>query len=345
MRIRNLGFLACTFCAFLGTAAHAQKTVDPEQFYKGKTMRVIVGYGPGGGYDVYGRLLADHLPRFLPGAPLITVQYMPGAATEVATAYVLNAAPQDGTVIGIPVSSLPMSNLIFRKPGEGGIDIARMRWIGRLDSIDMVSIVWGETGVSKVEDTLGRPLAFGATATTSGTYLVPTILNKLGKGNFKLVLGYRGTSDAYLAMERREIDGIHNGVWSQLKRSRPEWLRTNKINVIYQTAAKRATDLANIPTIIELADNEDDRRMFSLFASEATLGRTFYVSDNVPRELLAALRQAFWRMATDKTFLEAAGKLDTPIDPLPGEEIEKIVGNMLGYSPQIFERIRHLTAK
>ncbi len=345
MRNRKLRILVCAFCAFLGSGASAQKTLDPEQFYKGKTMRVIVGYSPGGGYDVYGRLLADHLPRFLPGAPLITVQYMPGAATEVATAYILNAAPQDGTVIGIPVSSLAMSNLIFRKPGEAGIDIAKMRWLGRLDSIDIVSIVWSETGVTKVEDTRSRPLAFGATATTSGTYLVPTILNQLGKSNFKLVLGYRGTSDAYLAMERREIDGIHNGVWSQLKRSHREWLRTNKINVIYQAAAKRAEDLANVPTIIELADNEDDRRMFSLFASEATLGRTFYVSDSVPPELIAALRQAFWRMATDKTFLEAAAKLDTPINPLPGEEVEKIVANMIGYSPLIFERIRQLTTK
>lgn len=345
MRREISTIVAIVLASLAGAQARAQENADSEGFFKGRTMRVIVGYGPGGGYDVYARLLAEHLPRFLPGGPVINVQYMPGAATEVATAYILNAAPQDGSVIGIPVSGLPMSNLIFKKPGEAGIDISKMRWIGRLDVIDTVAIVWNTTGVKKVEDLKTQPLVFGATATTSSTFMMPVILNKLSKGKFKIVLGYRGTSDAYLAMERREIDGMHNGVWSQIKRSRQNWLRDNLITVLYQHSERRAPDLPDVPTIIELADNEQDRRMFALFASEATLGRTFYVSNGVPRPRIAILRDAFQKMVADKTFLEAAEKLDTPINSLGGEEIEKIVSDMASYPPELFERVRQLTAQ
>ncbi|MGE3643303.1 MAG: Bug family tripartite tricarboxylate transporter substrate binding protein [Beijerinckiaceae bacterium] len=331
--------------AVLPTQTPAQTAIDLAQYYKGKTIRVIVGYSPGGGYDAYSRLLSEHLHRFIPGGPSIVVQYMPGAATELATAYILNAAPQDGTVIGIPVSSLPMSNTLFPRPGQKNIDVSKMRWIGRLDAIDTVAIVAARTGVSKVEDTKKIPVVFGATAKTSATYIVPLILNRLGKGNFKIVLGYRGTTGAYLAMERREIDGMHNGVWSQLKRTRKEWIRDKSINVIYQHALQRSTELPDVPTIVELGQSDEDRRMFSLFASESTLGRTFYVSDGIPRKLVSVLRQAFSKMVVDAVFLAAAKKLDMPINPLSGEELDKVVADIVSAPPQLIKRIRKLTAE
>jgi len=333
--------LSCAV-ATLDPAASPLAAAPTPEYFKGKTIRVIVGYAPGGGYDLYARLLTDNLARFLPGVvPLI--QYMPGAATEVAARYIMEVAPQDGTVIGIPVASLPIASYVQHNPGEG-IDVAALQWIGRMDSIDAVAAVWHTAGVDSMETALRRQLVFGATSPSGSSFMVPQALVRLKILNLKIVMGYKGTSDAYLAMERGEIDGMANAIWSQIKRGKPDWVEDRKIRIIYQQSEKRAADLADVPALVELARNETESRVFRLLASESTIGRSFYIGPKVPPERVAALRQAFAAMVADPAFRASADRLETPIDPLSGEEMQQMITAISRYPPEVFQTARELTA-
>ncbi len=332
---------AWLLCGALTTAAGAQEQGGTD-YFKGKSVRVIVGYAPGGGYDVYARLLVEHLPKYLPGAQTV-IQYMPGAATELAAGYIMDVAPQDGTVIGIPVSTLPIATYVTHKPGEG-IDVAALQWIGRLDAIDAVAAVWHTAGVSNLKEAQAKQLVFGGTSPTGSSFMVPQALSKLKKLNLKIVMGYNGTTDAYLAMERGEIDGMTNAIWSQLKRTKPDWFAGRKFNVLYQQPEKRAADLADVPTLVDLGANEDEKRVFRLLSSESTVGRAFYVGPKVPADRVAALRRAFTAMSTSPAFRQAADSLQVTIDPMTGEDMQKLITDISKYPPDVFQRARDLTA-
>jgi tripartite-type tricarboxylate transporter receptor subunit TctC len=327
----------------LAGARAASAQGEGANFFRGKTLRIIVGYEAGGGYDVYARLLADHLPKFLPGNPAAVVQYMPGAATEVAANYIAGVAPQDGTVIGIPVASLPIASFIQHNAGEG-VNVKALNWIGRLDIIDAVTVVWHAANVDTMVEAQKRQLVFAATSPTGSSFMVPQALTKLGKMNVKLVMGYKGTADAYLAMERGETDGMTNAIWSQIKRNKKDWLAGNKIRILYQQPENRAADLPDVPTLVDLASNEDERRVFHLLASEASFGRSFYVGPNVSAERVRTLRQAFTATANDPSFRDAAATLQTPIDPITGEALQTEIEELATYPASVYELARKLTA-
>jgi tripartite-type tricarboxylate transporter receptor subunit TctC len=319
------------------------RSSDIEEFYRGRSLRIIVGYAAGGGFDVYARLLAEFLPRHLPGRPSAQLQYMPGAATEIAAAYIVNVAPQDGTIIGIPLGNLPASNFIFHKPGEG-VDVRKFNWIGRLDATDGVALAWGATGVTSIYQLQNRPFAFGATSPTGSSFTLPMALNRTLGTKIKLVTGYNGTTDEYLALQRGEIEGMGNGIWTQIKRTKKDWLSAHLVTVLYQHADVAAPDLPGVPRIGDLASNEDDRRAFRLLSSESTFGRSFYVGPNVPPERIAALRQAFSEMAKDPALWAAADQMETTLSPMAGEDLQNVVDEFASYPPTIFARARELSA-
>jgi hypothetical protein len=225
--------------AALGPAGAA---ADPiADFYKGKSLRVIVGYAPGGGFDAYARLLAEHLPKYLPGSPVILVQSMPGAATVKAANYIYSVAPQDGTVIGIPNHAVPMNAFVWRDVGEG-MDVTKLNWIGRLDAIDVVNVAWHATGVKSVDDVKKRPLIIAATSPTGTSVMMPTAINRLIGTQFKVVEGYKGTAEEYIAMERGETEGVGNAIWSQLRRSHPHWIAEKRLSRFIRTAITAQPD-------------------------------------------------------------------------------------------------------
>jgi tripartite-type tricarboxylate transporter receptor subunit TctC len=312
-------------------------------FYKGKVIKVIIGYAPGGGFDAYARLLAEHLPKHLPGAPAAVVQSMPGAASVKAANYIYSIGPQDGTLIGIPNHAVPMNAFVWREVGDG-LDVTKLHWIGRLDAIDVVNVAWHSAGVKNIEDAKKRQLAIAATSPTGTSVMMPTAMNKLIGTQFKVVQGYKGTAEQYLAMEKGETEGMGNAIWSQLKRSHPHWIAENKLVPLYQDGYKRAPGLEDVPTAMELATNDEDRKVFRLLGSTAEVGRSFYVGPQVPPERVAALRTAFIAMTRDEAFKKEAEQLNIVLNPMSGEDLQKMIGELGLYSPELLERTRRLVA-
>jgi len=336
---RLIGFL---FLAMLGLGGGAPAQ-PAEDFYRGKTLRVIVGYEPGGGFDAYARLLAEHLPRHLPGAPNAVVQNMPGAATVKAASYIYGVAPQDGTVLGIPNHALPMNAFVWREVGDG-IDVTKLHWIGRLDAIDVVCVAWHTAGVRDVADVKRRPLIIGGTSPTGTSVMTPTALNRLIGTQFKVVQGYKGTAEQYLAMQRGEISGMGNAIWSQLRRTHPHWINGGNLVPLYQDGIDRNPGLETVPTVVELAVDEEDRRVLRLLGSTAVVGRSFYAGPLVPADRVAALRRAFTAMVEDPAFQAAAAQAEIMVNPMPGEKLQAMIAELGRYPNTLLERTRQLVA-
>ena len=314
------------------------------EFYKGKIIKVIIGYAPGGGFDAYARLLAEHLPKHLPGAPAAVVQSMPGAASVKAANYIYGIGPQDGTLIGIPNHALPLNAFVWREVGDG-MDVTKFHWIGRLDAIDVVNVAWHTSGIKNIEDAKKRPLSTAGTSPTGTSVMMPTAMNKLIGTQFKVVQGYKGTAEQYLAMEKGETDGMGNAIWSQLKRSHPHWLAEKKLVPLYQDGYKRAPGLEDVPTASELAKNEEDRKVLRLLGSTAEVGRSFYIGPQVPADRVAALRKAFMDMTKDPAFKADAEKLNIVLNPMSGEDLQKMIVELGLYPPELLERTRQLVAQ
>jgi tripartite-type tricarboxylate transporter receptor subunit TctC len=318
--------------------AHAQE----DNFFKGKTVSVIVGAGPGGGFDIYARLLARYLPEHLAGNPNMIVQHMPGAATVKAASYIYNVAPQDGTAIGIPNQVLPLNALIRGEVGDG-FDPGKFNWIGRLGDMDVIGIVWNGTGIASFADLKkGQPI-FGGTSPSGSSVTMPMALNRLVGTKIKVVQGYKDTSEQYLAMERGEIQGMSNANWANLRRTRPEWIEQKKVIPIYQNAEARGPFLLDVPTVVELAEDEDSRRVLRLLASASTVGFSFYTGPKVPSARVATLRKAFMAMMESPALKEEAEKLNTPLNALPGENLQKIMGELASYPKELLDRAREVT--
>jgi tripartite-type tricarboxylate transporter receptor subunit TctC len=340
MRLRLLLVVLIGFALWRPSPAAAETV---EEFYKGKVIKVIIGYAPGGGFDAYARLLAENLPKHLAGHPNAVVQSMPGAASVKAANFIYSIGPQDGTLIGIPNHAVPMNAFVWREVGDG-LDVTKLNWIGRLDAIDVVNVAWHSAGVKNIEDVKKRPLAIAATSPTGTSVMMPTAMNKLIGTQFKVVQGYKGSAEQYLAMEKSETEGMGNAIWSQLKRSHPHWIAEKTLVPLYQDGYKRAPGLEDVPTALELAKNEEDRKVFRLLGSTAEVGRSFYVGPQVPPERVAALRQAFTDMTKDPAFRKEAEDLNIVLNPMPGEDLQKMIGELGLYSPELLERTRQLVA-
>jgi tripartite-type tricarboxylate transporter receptor subunit TctC len=343
MKRMKLGLVAALGVAVFSAGAGVNPAAADaiEDFYKGKQMRVIVGYPPGGGFDAYARMLADYLPRHIAGNPTVIVQHMPGAASVKAAHFIYAVGPQDGTVLGLLNHAVPLNALVWKDVGEG-FDTGKFNWIGRLDLIDLVGITWHETGVTSVEQAKQKELIFGATSPTGTSVMTPVALNKLVGTKFKLVQGYNGTADQYLAMERGEIQGMGNAIWSQLKRSHPLWLEQKKITPIFQDGYERHPDLPDVPNVTELATNEEDRKVLRLLASTSVVGRAFLAGPKVPTERVVALRKAFDAMAADAAFKAEMDKRSIPLNPMTGEKLQAMLAEISAYPESLFERTRQV---
>lgn len=328
--------------ALLATApvpAHAQDAV--EAFYRGKTLRVFVGYDAGGGFDAYARLLANNLKNHLPGQPNAIVQNMPGAASLKASNFVYMVGPQDGTQIAIPNHAVPLNAILFKEVGDG-LDVSKVNWIGRLDAIDAVMAAWHTTGMRSVADAKARELIIAGTSPTGTSVMTPTALNKLIGTSFRVVQGYKGTSDQYVAMERGEVNGMGNAIYSQLKRSHPHWIAEKKFAVLYQDAIVRSPDLPGVPTVVELVSNPDDTKVMRLLASTSAVGRSFFTGPGVPHERVDALRKAFSTMVADKNFIAAAAQQNIVVNPMTGAELQTMIAELTTYPEPLLERTRAL---
>jgi tripartite-type tricarboxylate transporter receptor subunit TctC len=305
-------------------------------FYRSKTLRMLIGYGPGGGYDIYGRLVAEFLPRHLPGHPTIVTQNMPGAGSFVAAKYLYDVAPRDGTVFGSLAQTLALDSMTNT---NAKLDMAKMPYIGRVVTNIDTGAALAKTGITSFEDVRSKQYNVGASGGGSTTVLFPTALNTYAGAKFKLVRGYSGTIDILLAMERSEVDIVGAYGLPGILVSHPGWVNRREAVILYQASLKRHRLLPDVPTLPELALSDEGREVLHAAASTGEIGRSILMSPGVRPERLAALRAAFQAMLKDPEFLAACETRHLMVDGAAGEEIDEIVRATLQLPKAVAEKI------
>jgi tripartite-type tricarboxylate transporter receptor subunit TctC len=322
-------------CAALVAASLAAATASADDFYKGKTIQFIIGSSPGGGFDTDGRIIARHIGDALPGAPAVVPQNMPGAGSIRAADYLYFTAPKDGTVIGVIDPGVYNSQLL----GEPRIrfDAANFTWLGRMVNNSPLLFTWHTSPIKTASDLFTKEAIIAASGPTPRlNYL---LLNTVLHSRIKIISGYPGSAEAMLAMERGEIHGL-SMPWPVIKATKPEWIRQKSIIPILQTGAEKHPELSNVPRMIDLTKNDEDRKLFEFFALPSQLGRSAVAPPDLPTGRAQELRAAFWKMVHDPQFLADAAKIKLDIAPLTGEQLQALFQGGHDFSPKVIARAK-----
>ncbi len=318
----------------------AQAQPQIEEFYKGKTLEMIVPTSPGGDYDLRARLVSRHLGRMIPGNPTIIAKNMPGGLGVAAANYMYKIAPRDGTSLHIIFQNMPLLQAI-KQPGVQ-FDVREFGWLGNTTNSPNIINSWHTTGITKIEDVLTKELIVGAPGAVSTSYIYPIALNQTIGTKFKVVTGYAGGNRVNLAMEKGEVGGRGSNSWASWKSGHPHWLKEKKVHLLVQVGLTRAPDLPDVPLMLELAKNDADREFLTFLSADMGISRAFVTTPGVPTERLAALQKAFMDTMSDKQFLADADKSKREIEPSDGAATLKIATMMINTRPEVLERYKAL---
>jgi tripartite-type tricarboxylate transporter receptor subunit TctC len=318
------------------------RSVSAQSDFSGKTIRLYIGTGPGGGYDTYGRLVARHIGRHIAGNPALVPQNMPGASSLTLTNFLFNTAPRDGTAIGMINQAMPTEQ--YLDIGNTNYDSKRFNWIGRVSSAVEMAIVWHTVPVNTIEDVRRRETLMGGTGPTSSTVFVPYLLDNLAGMKFKVVTGFNGTTEIALAMERGEVEGSATPLES-LTSYRADWVRDRKIRILVQYTAARDAELPDVPTMVELGRGEEARRILGFYASAADVGRSIVAPPAMPAQSVATLRRAFDEMLADPVFLEEGKRTGIQLKPMSGDRLQDLVSRLGSFPPSLVEKARQAREK
>ena len=318
--------------------AHAESVAD---FYRGRTINVLIGVNVGGGYDFEARLLARFMRAHIPGNPLLVPQNVIGAGGIKMANYLYSIAAQDGTAIGMFPSTLVAAQAV----GTDGVqyDANKFAWLGSITTSPVTLAVWRDSPVRSLDDARRQQVVVAASNKGAITYTFPHMLNELLGTKFKIVSGYQGNSTMTVAMERGEVQGVTNS-WDSWKSFNPAWVREGKIRVLVQTEPK-AKDLPDIPSVQELARSASDRQVMALIVSGDALGKPLAASPNIPPERVQALRDAFEATIRDPAFIEAAAAARVEINPISGTALQATVARVLATPKDLAERARMIIAE
>jgi len=322
--------------ALLGaTSGHAQPAI--EQFYKGKTIDVIIGYPPGGSNDVFARFLARHMPKHIPGNPNIVTRNMPGGGSLLAANYMYSIAPKDGTVLAIISPTAPLDAKLGNPAAK--YQPEKFNWIGRTGTAANPLMVWSTQPYKSWKDALTQEITLAATGAGSTVSVYPTVFNNVMKTKFKLVMGYKGSGEAMLAMERGETAG-HSTAFDALKTQHPDWITQGKIRYLLQFALTRHPEMPDVPTAIEAAETDEQRAIFRAVLNATEVGKPFFTTPGVPPERVEALRRAFDKMTADADFKAEFERSKVELNPLPGEKLQQLVEELVGISPELVAKVK-----
>lgn len=306
------------------SAGDPARAATPAEFYKGRTVFVIIGYSAGGGYDLYARVLSQHLGRHIPGNPTVIPQNMPGAGSIKAANYVYSVAPKDGTVIGTFARGMAGAALI----GQTNFDARKLTWLGSMTKDVTICMSWYTSPIKTWNDAMTKQFTVGG----EGAAGDPDIFAKLYKNVFgakiKLATGFPGTTDITLAMQRHEVDGLCGISWSTVKARYESWIKEKKINVLIQAAPAKAPDLPNVPLASEFVKTTEQRQILDFAVANEVLARPFVAPPGIPADRKAVLLAAFAATLKDPAFLADAKKTMIDIDPVSGPEAEAVVASL-----------------
>ncbi len=304
-----------------------------EQFYRGKTITLQIGYAPGGGYDVYARQFAKHYGAHVPGKPSVITQNVPGAGSLKLANTLYNSAPRDGTVIGA-IGREQVTAPLFGVEGTQ-FDAKKINWLGNLDSAASLCVAWHTTPFRTIDQVREREMIVGGTGPASITVVLPTALNQVLGYKFKVISGFPGGNDITLALERGEVDGRCGWSYASIKSTQPAWITEKKIRFLAASAFKRLPELPEVPSVLELAQSEADRQVIALILAGQVMARPFIAPPEIPEERLAALRAAFSATVRDPRFLAEAEKQGLELDPMDWQEMTETIKRLYDTPPPV----------
>jgi len=313
------------------TAAVPAQAQSAAEFYKGRQMTMIISTGPGGGYDLNGRLIARHMPRHIGGNPTIVARNMPGAGHVRAANFMAVQAPKDGSHIATIAQSFVLHQVLDGTGAE--YDAAKFAWIGSSEVTNSTIYVWSSRGVKSLDDAKKEEVLLGATGVGSGTAIYPALLNNIIGAKFRVVPGYATGGEINLAMERGEVHGRAGNNFNSVAATNGDWLRDKKISFLVQIGLEKDKDYPEVPMFTDFGRNDTETRILKLFAAPVAIGRPILTTPGVPVDRVALLRAAFDATMADKEFLAEAKKIKLDITPTSGAKLQEIVEDIIA-TPQ-----------
>ena len=321
--------------SLLALAAQAQ-TNEP---FRGKTITLYIGFGAGGSYDFYSRLIARHIGKYIPGKPTVIATSMPGAGSFTCANFLFAAAPKDGTAIGMITANAAVEEALKK---QGVLyKSAEFNWIGRITSAVETQFTYGTSKSKTIDDATKFETVVGSTGVGSPSEGFPKILNALYGTKFKLIGPYTGTADAMLAMERGEVEGTL-GSYQTIRNVRPDWVRDKMVNVLVQYSVKRTAELPNVPAVPELARTPEARKILEFYVSAEQIGRSIIAPPGVPPERVAMLRNAFTEAMKDPDLKADLEKINAEFDPMTGAELQTLVREVAKVDPDVITKIQDI---
>jgi tripartite-type tricarboxylate transporter receptor subunit TctC len=317
--VRTASFLASLMLLIgLGAPAHSDEV---ESFYKGRSMSMIIGFGVGGGYDLYGRLVSRYMPKYLPANPKIVPENMAGAGSLRAVDYLYSVAPKDGSVIGTFSRTLPLAPLL----SGANFDSRKLTWLGSVAQDTIVCFTARSSPIKTWQDFLAKPSSLGGEGAGAEPDIYARFMKNVFAAPVKLVSGYRGTNDIFLAMERGELDGACGISYGTIVSVHPDYIRDKKINIFVQIGLRKHPDLADVPTLDDVAQNPDQKQLIRLIVTTLAMSRPFAAPPDIPADRKAALVGAFERTTQDPQFKADAERIKLDVDFVPAAVIDKLL--------------------
>jgi tripartite-type tricarboxylate transporter receptor subunit TctC len=331
---------ALALLALLGAAPAQGQSV--ESFYRGRSINLVIGYSVGGGYDIHGRLLARHLGKHIPGNPGIIVQNMPGGGSLRAANYLYNAAPKDGTTIGVFSRGMAMEPLIGSSNTQ--YDSRKFAWIGSITNEVSVCATWSASKVKTWDDMLAMPFTVAGEGSGSDPDIFATMIRNVFGAKLRLIPGYPGSAEMTLAIERGEVDGRCGWTWSSIKLQRPDWITGHRLNVLVQLASRRIPELADVALLIEHATTARQRQIVDVILSRQAMGRPVVAPPGVPEDRRQALRLAFDATMADPDYVAEATARGLEVNPVGGADLDKLLDQLYATPPEIIAEVRAIIA-
>jgi tripartite-type tricarboxylate transporter receptor subunit TctC len=333
-----LGFLV------LGLWAGPAQSQSPAEFYKGQTVTIIQSSAPGGGYDAVARTLAQHLPKHIPGSPAVVVKNMPGAGGIVAANFLYNVAPKDGLTIGGLQNNVPFEPLYGTK--QANFDPTKFHWLGTPSRETAILTVWNTAPVDNWQQAKTTELTMGSSGANSTPSFYGRLLNEVLGLKLKIIVGYKSQTEAFLAMERGEINGYPSVFYSSLKATKPTWLPEGKVRLLVQMGTEKEAEIANVPLLTDLITKEEDKLLAQAAFAPLSAGRPYLMPPGVPADRLAAMRKAFVDTFKDPDFIAEAEKRRLGVNaPRDGQSLQDVIERVYkGSAPALVERLKKLQA-
>jgi tripartite-type tricarboxylate transporter receptor subunit TctC len=341
MTPRLLRPLLCAGIVIVSSASAVAQTASVENFYKDKTVSLVVGGSEGGGYDTLARAIGRHIGAHIPGHPVIVVRNMPGAGGLIATNYLFNTAERDGTVIGLVENGTPLAPLLGTR--EARYDATRFNWLGTPSVETGIVLVWHSVPVNSLNDLKARTTTMGASGTHSSQAFYTRLINATLGTRMKAINGYKGLNDTFLAMERGEIDGSPSVFYSALTSTRPRWLPDHLARAILQYGPERLKELGNVPFAPDLIAGAEDKLLLQAALAPLALGRPLVMPPAVAPARVAAMRQALADTFADPAFIADAEKIRLLVNaPQTGRQLQDVIARAYATPSGVIDRLRAL---